>query len=196
VHWCTWRPDFVANPLTSLAESRDRAQHAFPSRRIYGVVLASVLFPRAVTAGPSRGVVEAAPARFRAARLPLCGPLTSRRRRSLVPRSPFAETRAAAGGDCNHPDCMDRHHRATGAPTCCAGSIFKKGSFTLQLLMWDARTGRTLSSDGKSCDICTCPTCTWRCANRVAAPLRAGIRGRGSCAGPAAARLHPTHPRT
>jgi hypothetical protein len=48
-------------------------------------------------------------------------------------------------------------------------SIFKKGSFTLQLLMWDARTGRTLSSDGKSCDICTLPDLHMALRDRVAA---------------------------
>jgi hypothetical protein len=35
--------------------------------------------------------------------------------------------------------------------------------------MWDARTGKTLSSDGKSCDICTLPDLHLALRDRVAA---------------------------
>jgi hypothetical protein len=48
-------------------------------------------------------------------------------------------------------------------------SVFKKGVFTLQLQMWDGRTGKTLSSDGKTCDICTLPDLHIALRDRVAA---------------------------
>jgi hypothetical protein len=83
---------------------------------------------------------------------------------------PLAESKAAAGGDCNQPECMIAIHGATGATHVLrVESVFRKGAFTLQLQMWDARAGKTLSSDGKSCDICTLPDMHKALRDRVAA---------------------------
>jgi len=84
---------------------------------------------------------------------------------SLVPRScpwPIPRPRRAGLQPARVHDRDPRRHCATHVLR--VESVFKKGAFTLQLQMWDARTGKTLSSDGKSCDICTLPTCTRPCA--------------------------------
>jgi hypothetical protein len=127
---------------------------------LFGVILASVLIPRAVTAATHRvAVVDASTsklprgeaARLRADIEDVVGSLGA----EVVS---LADSKAAAGGDCNEPECMMAIHSATGATHVLhVESVFKKGAFTLQLQMWDARTGKTLSSDGKSCDICTLP---------------------------------------
>ena len=139
---------------------------------MFGVVLASGLLPRAVTAAAHRvAVVEASTSKVPRGEVAALRADIEDVVRSLGSEIvPFAETKAAAGGDCNDPDCMIAIHRATGATHVLrVESIFKKGSFTLQLLMWDARTGRTLSSDGKSCDICTLPDLHMALRDRVAA---------------------------
>lgn len=139
---------------------------------LFGVILASVLVPRAVTAASHRvALVEAS-----TSKLPRGEAASLRADIEDVVGSlgaevvPLADSKAAAGGDCNQPECMIAIHGATGATHVLrVESIFKKGSFTLQLLMWDARTGRTLSSDGKSCDICTLPDLHTALRDRVGA---------------------------
>ncbi|MGA9656818.1 MAG: hypothetical protein WBV96_23190, partial [Polyangia bacterium] len=126
----------------------------------FGVILASVLVPRAVTAADHRvAVVEASSSKVPRGEVAGLRADVEEIVRSLgADVVPVAEAKAAAGGDCNQPECMMAIHRATGATHVLrVESVFKKGAFTLQLQMWDARTGHTLSSDGKSCDICTLP---------------------------------------
>ena len=139
---------------------------------LFGVILASVLVPRAVTAASHRvAVVEAS-----TSKLPRGEAASLRADIEDVVGSlgaevvPLADSKAAAGGDCNQPECMIAIHGATGATHVLrVESVFKKGAFTLQLQMWDARTGKTLSSDGKSCDICTLPDLHKALRDRVAA---------------------------
>ena len=127
---------------------------------VFWVITLSVLVPRVAAAAAHRvAVVEASTSKvprsevaaLRADIDEVVGSLGS----EIVP---VAEVKAAVNGDCNQPDCVIAIHHATGATHVLrVESVFKKGAFTLQLQMWDARTGRTLSSDGKSCDICTLP---------------------------------------
>ena len=139
---------------------------------LFGVILASVLVPRAVAAATHRvAVVEAS-----TSKVPRGEAASLRADIEEVVRSlgaevvPLAESKAAAGGDCDQPECMNAINRATGATHVLRmESVFKKGAFTLQLQMWDARTGKTLSSDGKSCDICTLPDLHAALRDRVAA---------------------------
>jgi hypothetical protein len=139
---------------------------------MFAVVLASFPLPRVVAAAAHRvAVVEAS-----TSKVPRGEVAGLRADIEGVVRSlgseivPFAESRDAGGGDCNQPDCMIAIHRATGATHVLRVEwVFKKGAFTLQLLMWDARTGKTLSSDGKSCDICTLPDLHMALRDRVAA---------------------------
>jgi hypothetical protein len=139
---------------------------------LLGVILASVLVPRAVTAASHRvAVVEAS-----SSKLPRGEAARLRADIEDVVRSlgaevvPLADSKAAAGGDCNQPDCMIAIQSATGATHVLrVESVFRKGTFTLQLQMWDARAGKTLSSDGKSCDICTLPDMRKALRDRVAA---------------------------
>ena len=125
-----------------------------------GVILVLLLAPRIVAAATHRvAVIEAS-----TSKVPRGEASALRAEAEDVVRSlgseivPSAEAKAAAGADCSQPDCMISIHRATGAThVLWMESVFKKGAFTFQLQMWDARTGRTLSSDGKTCDICTLP---------------------------------------
>ena len=139
---------------------------------LFGVILASVSIPRAVTAATHRvAVVDSSSskvpsgeaARLRADIEDVVGSLGA----EVVP---LADSKAAAGGDCNEAECMMAIHSATGATHVLrVESVFKKGAFTLQLQMWDARTGKTLSSDGKGCDICTLPDLHAALRDRVTA---------------------------
>jgi hypothetical protein len=139
---------------------------------LFGVILGSALVPRAAAAASHRvAVVEAS-----TSKLPRGEVAGLRADIEDVVRSlgaevvPLAESKAAAGGDCDQPECMNAINRATGATHVLrVESVFKKGAFTLQLQMWDARTGRTLSSDGKSCDICTLPDLHAALRDRVGA---------------------------
>ena len=138
----------------------------------FGVILASVLVPRAVTAADHRvAVVEASSSKVPRGEVAGLRADVEEIVRSLgADVVPVAEAKAAAGGDCNQPECMMAIHRATGATHVLrVESVFKKGAFTLQLQMWDARTGHTLSSDGKSCDICTLPDLHMALRDRVGA---------------------------
>jgi hypothetical protein len=138
----------------------------------FGVILASVLVPRAVTAADHRvAVVEASSSKVPRGEVAGLRADVEEIVRSLgADVVPVAEAKAAAGGDCNQPECMMAIHRATGATHVLrVESVFKKGAFTLQLQMWDARTGHTLSSDGKSCDICTLPDLHVALRDRVGA---------------------------
>jgi hypothetical protein len=139
---------------------------------LFGVILASILFPRAVAAATHRvAVVDASSskvprgeaARLRADIEDVVGSLGA----EVVP---LADSKAAAAGDCSEPECMMAIHGATGATHVLrVESVFKQGTFTLQLQMWDARTGKTLSSDGKTCDICTLPDLHAALRDRVTA---------------------------
>jgi len=139
---------------------------------LFGVIVASVLVPRAAAAAAHRvAIVEAS-----SSKLPRGEAASLRADIEDVVGSlgagvvPFAESKAAAGGDCTQPECMIAIHGATGATHVLrVESVFKKGAFTLQLQMWDARAGKTLSSDGKSCDICTLPDLHTALRDRVAA---------------------------
>jgi len=127
---------------------------------LLGVILGSVLVPRVVAAAAHRvAVVEASTSKVPRGEVAGLRADVEDVVRSLGAEIvPSAETKAAAAGDCNEPECTIAIHKATGATHVLrVESVFKKGAFTLQLQMWDARTGRTLSSDGKSCDICTLP---------------------------------------
>jgi hypothetical protein len=125
-----------------------------------GAILASLLVSRVVlAAAPHVAVVEAS-----SSKLPRGEAAKLRADVEAVLRSlgaetiPSADAKAAAKGDCNQTDCMLDIGRATGATHILrVESSFKKGAFTIQLQMWDGRTGKALSSDGKSCDICTLP---------------------------------------
>jgi hypothetical protein len=69
---------------------------------------------------------------------------------------PFDDTKTAAKGDCREPACMKAIQRSTSASHVLRVEMsFKRGSFNLQLQMWDATSGQALSSDGKACDVCT-----------------------------------------
>jgi hypothetical protein len=139
---------------------------------MFGVVLAPVLAPSVVAAAAHRvAVVEAGTSRIPRGEVAALRADVDEVVRSLGAEIvPFVEAKAAAGGDCNQPDCMIAIHRVTGATHVLrVESVFKKGSFALQLQMWDARAGRTLSSDGKSCDICTLPDLHAALRDRVAA---------------------------
>jgi len=135
-------------------------------------ILVSLLIPRVVSAAAHRvAVVEASTSKVpRGEVAALRADLESVMRALGSEIVPFAESKAVAGGDCNQPDCMIAIHRATGATHVLRAEwVFKKGSFTLQLQMWDGRTGKTLSSDGKTCDICTLPDLHLALRDRVAA---------------------------
>ena len=136
------------------------------------VILASALVPRVVAAAAHRvAVVEAV-----TSKVPRGEVAALRAEIEDVVRSlgaevvPFVEAKAVTGGDCNQSECMIALHRATGATHVLrVESVFKRGAFTLQLQMWDARIGRTLSSDGKSCDICTLPDLRSALRDRIGA---------------------------
>jgi len=69
---------------------------------------------------------------------------------------PFVETRAAFQDDCRDPACMKVIQRTTSASHVMrVEMMFGRVSFTIHLQLWDTQTGRALSSDGKSCDVCT-----------------------------------------
>ena len=139
---------------------------------LLGVVLVSVLVPRAIAAAAHRvALVEA-----NSSKVPRGEVAGLRADVEDVVRSlgaeivPFVEAKAAAGGDCRQPECTIAIHQATGATHVLRVEwVFKRGAFTLQLQMWDARAGKTLSSDGKSCDICTLPDLHAALRDRVAA---------------------------
>ena len=137
-----------------------------------GVILVSVLIPRAVAAAAHRvAVVEASTSKVPRGEVARLRADVEDVVRSLGAEVvPVVEARAAAGGDCNQPECMISIHNATGATHVLRVElVFKKGAFTLQLQMWEAGTGRTLSSDGKSCDICTLPDLHASLRDRVGA---------------------------
>jgi hypothetical protein len=68
----------------------------------------------------------------------------------------FGETKSAAQGDCLAPACMKAIQRATSATHVLRVEMsFRRGGFAVQMQLWDAATGQSLSSDGKSCDECT-----------------------------------------
>lgn len=68
----------------------------------------------------------------------------------------FDETKAVVKGDCHEPDCLKAIQHATSATNVLRVEMsFRRGAFTIQMQMWDATTGRALSSDGKACDVCT-----------------------------------------
>jgi hypothetical protein len=139
---------------------------------LFGVILSSILVPRVVTAAAHRvAIVEASTSKVPHGEVAVLRADVEDVVRSLGAEIvPFIEAKAAAGGDCDQPECMIAIHRMTGATHVLrVESVFKKGSFTLQLQMWDARTGKTLSSDGKSCDICTLPDLHLALRDRVAA---------------------------
>ena len=139
---------------------------------LFGVILASVLVPRTVAAAAHRvAVVEASTSKVpRGEVAGLRADIEDIVRSLGAEVVPLAEANAVAGGDCNQPECMIAIHRTTGATHVLrVESVFKKGAFTLQLQMWDARAGRTLSSDGKSCDICTLPDLHVALRDRVGA---------------------------
>jgi hypothetical protein len=136
------------------------------------VILFSVLVPRVVAAAAHRvAVVEAGTSKVPRGEVTALRADIEEIVRSLGAEIvPAIEAKAVAGGDCNQPECMTAIHRMTGATHVLrVESVFKKGSFNLQLQMWDARTGKTLSSDGKSCDICTLPDLHTALRDRVAA---------------------------
>jgi hypothetical protein len=139
---------------------------------LFGVILLSVLVPRLVAAAAHRvAVVEASTSKVPRGEVAALRADVEDVVRSLGAEIvPFVEAKAVAGGDCDQPECMIAIHRMTGATHVLrVESVFKKGSFTLQLQVWDARTGKTLSSDGKSCDICTLPDLHLALRDRVAA---------------------------
>ena len=136
------------------------------------VILFSVLVPRVVAAAAHRvAVVEAGTSKVPRGEVTALRADIEEVVRSLGAEIvPAIEAKTVAGGDCNQPECMIAIHRMTGATHVLrVESVFKKGSFNLQLQMWDARTGKTLSSDGKSCDICTLPDLHAALRDRVAA---------------------------
>ena len=144
----------------------------FPRVGLSAVILFSVLVPRVAAAAAHRvAVVEAGTSKVPRGEVAALRADVEDVVRSLGAEIvPVVEAKAVAGGDCNQPECMITIHRMTGATHVLrVESVFKKGSFTLQLQMWDARTGKTLSSDGKSCDICTLPDLHLALRDRVAA---------------------------
>jgi hypothetical protein len=144
----------------------------FPRVGLSAVILYSVLLPRVVAAAAHRvAVVEAGTSKVPRGEVAALRADVEEVVRSLGAEIvPVVEAKAVAGEDCNQPECMTAIHRMTGATHVLrVESVFKKGSFTLQLQMWDARTGKTLSSDGKSCDICTLPDLHAALRDRVAA---------------------------
>jgi pyruvate/2-oxoglutarate dehydrogenase complex dihydrolipoamide acyltransferase (E2) component len=139
---------------------------------LLGVILVSVLVPRVVVAAAHRvAVVEASTSKVPRGEVAGLRADVEDVVRSLGAEIvPFVEAKAAAGGDCNQPECTIAIHQATGATHVLrVESVFKKGAFTMQLQLWDARTGKTLSSDGKSCDICTLPDLHAALRDRVGA---------------------------
>jgi len=138
----------------------------------FALILASLSLPRVVAAAVRRvAVVEASTSRVpRGEVARLRGDVEDVLRSLGAEPVPFAETQAAAGGDCNESDCVMAIQRATGATHVLrVESVFKKGAFTIQLRLWEGRTGKTLSSDGKSCDICTLPDLHAALRDRVGA---------------------------
>jgi hypothetical protein len=141
-------------------------------RGSFWVILSLLLAPRVVAAAAHRvAVVEASTSKVpRGEVAALRADIEDVVRQAGSEIVSFPETKAAAGGDCNKPECMIAIYRATGATHVLrVESVFKKGSFSLQLQMWDGRTGKTLSSDGKTCDICTLPDLHLALRDRVAA---------------------------
>ena len=125
-----------------------------------GAILASLLVSRVVLAAtPHVAVVESSSSKLpRGEAAKLRGDVEAVLRSLGAEIIAFADAKAATGGDCTRPDCMLDIGHATGATHILrVESSFNKGAFTIQLQLWDGRTGKTLSSDGKSCDICTLP---------------------------------------